>query len=121
MDRFRFRYPEFSQVPDAKVQMALEDAQAVVSQKIWGKLYVQGIHALAAHYLYSNGGYAAAGKGSGQVIQPIASKSAGGLSVTYAGINQGLQAEFGSYSATAYGQRYLELRNLVGVHILVVP
>lgn len=121
MDKFKLRYPEFSKVPDAKVQMALEDAQAVVSQKIWGKLYEQGVHALAAHYLFISGGFAADGNGNGQAIQPIASKSAGGLSVAYGGINQGLQDEFGSFSATAYGQRYLELRQLVGVHILVVP
>ena len=116
---FLIRYPEFKDVNQVKIKMAIDDAALQVSARIWGNLYEQGVYALAAHLLYLGGGYEADGQADGQPARTVASESADGLSISYGSSNAGLSGEYGTYETTSYGQRYLELRALVRRHILV--
>lgn len=110
----KLRYPEFETIPEARLQLFIEDAMLQVSKKAWGKLYEQGVLALAAHLLKIT----PTGKGGGSPY-PVSSKTAGSLSIGYAvpttsNIDEALLA------TTVYGQRYIQLRKLIATHIRVV-
>lgn len=119
LNAFRARYPEFDTVPDERISVRIEDAQAQVSAKIWGKLYQQGVLALAAHLLKRTPN--ANGNSSGGNGEPFAvsNKSAGSLSIGYA-VPTVSDDDDSTYTLTIYGQRYLELRKLVAVHVKVI-
>ncbi|QQP86939.1 DUF4054 domain-containing protein [Entomomonas asaccharolytica] len=119
LDDFRARYPEFDSISDGRINVFIEDAQLQVSAKIWGKLYQQGVLALAAHLLKSNPNANGSGSGGNGSPFPVSNKSAGSLSIGYA-VPTVSDNDDSSYMLTIYGQRYLQLRKLVAVHIKVI-
>lgn len=113
-DLFLQRYPEFNQTDLNLVGLFISDAQTEMSQKRWGKLYQRGVMALAAHLLKLR---LDAQENNGNANRPLASESAGELSVSYAVSAMVGSEEF--FQLTAYGQEYLRLRKLVGVGVMV--
>ncbi len=118
---FLNRYPEFTEVDQFRIKIALDDAENQMSRKVWGKLFEQGHHALAAHLLFASGALTKKGSTNGAPVQAATSKTAGGISVGYTAPDSGFAANHNGYASSTYGQDYLRLRKLVGVHFLAVP
>ncbi|HCM63337.1 MAG TPA: DUF4054 domain-containing protein [Morganella sp. (in: Bacteria)] len=118
---FLNRYPEFAKVDQLRIKIAIEDAENQMSRKVWRKLFEQGHHALAAHLLYVSGALTKKGNSNGAPVQAATNKTAGGLSIGYSAPDSGFAANHSGYASSTYGQEYLRLRKLVGVHFLVVP
>lgn len=118
---FTKRYPEFTEVDPDRIKIALDDAENQMSRKVWGKLFEQGHHALAAHLLYASGALTKKGSTNGAPVQTATSKTAGGISIGYSAPDSGFAANHDGYASSIYGQEYLRLRKLVGVHFLAVP
>jgi len=122
---FRVRFPEFSDpvdYPDARIQMALDDAAMFMgtNEQRWcnsGK-YDLAQSYLAAHLLVI-GDRTAAGDTSG-AVGPIASKSAGGVSVTRAVFTNPNTSDLDLWlSSTGYGQYFLAIRRTCFVGVTV--
>ena len=118
---FTTRYPEFASVAPARIEGALQDAANQMRRKVWNKLYEQGLHALAAHLLYAAGALNPSGNSSGKPLQTITSRSVAGVSVGYSAPDAGFGTSHAGYGSSSYGQEYLRLRKLVGVHVLAIP
>lgn len=117
---FTTRYPEFASTPPERIACALQDAENQMSRKVWNKLFEQGYHALAAHLLYASGALTKSGNTNGKPLKTATSVSAGGLSVGYSAPDTGFGANHDGYASSSYGQEYIRLRKLVGVHVLAV-
>lgn len=109
------RYPEFKDADLEQVGIFIEDAKAEISEKQWGQLYGRGVMALAAHLLRISFNLK---ESQGGAIRPIASETAGELSVSYTQSISNPSDDF--YQTSAYGQEYLRLRKLIGIGIIVV-
>jgi hypothetical protein len=107
---FRARFSEFDSVPDATVQIFLDDAELCVDEDRWGKFYDIGILYLAAHELQLDLKAKQVGSlGSLNVAGPISARTADKVSYTRA-VN-GLDIDGGQarLASTTYGLKYLEL------------
>lgn len=105
---FRTRYPEFVDVPDAVVDLALEDAEADTSSSVFGDLHARAIGALAAHRMATALG--SDGSFVGGQVGALQMATVDGVSSTYV-MPVGLSAADLALWSTPYGQMYLELRN----------
>ncbi len=106
---FRTRFPEFSDdtaFPDARIQLFIDDAKEdfdgtklreVISDRI--------TEYLAAHYLAVG---TSSEQGDASNAGPVASKSEGELSVSYA-VTAASVGSDAYYQSTIYGQQYLTL------------
>ncbi len=122
---FRTRYPEFADVvtyPDARIEMfiadAIDDMGDVVSHWQSEYRYNRALSALSAHYL-------ALGEdsefGDTNAKYPIIQKTAGGVSLSYAGVGSSHKTEYMKrLSSTTYGQEFLSIRGRSFVGSLVV-
>jgi len=119
VEAFRVRYPEFTAAvaPDGQVQVAIDDAVPWLSEARWGRFYLQGLAALAAHFLK---GSIAAGGGMSGAAAALTSKKAGDITLTYAAPAAGT-AEDVWLASSLYGQRFLALRRLAGMGAAVAP
>ncbi|MBP6018793.1 MAG: DUF4054 domain-containing protein [Burkholderiaceae bacterium] len=111
------RYPEFKEADDTQVGLAISDAALEVHQKAWGKFYQVGVLALAAHNLSLS--RRRGGMGAGALTGPLVGKKVGEIQLNYAAPPIASMDE-AMYASTAYGQRYVQLLNLVGMPIGVV-
>lgn len=112
---FIARFPTFATVAEATVQVILDESAAFLSTSSWGKWYPQGVMYDTAHNLsieqvlgssINGGQQAAAG--------PITSSSGAGISASFESpVYAGASASDSWYMKTAYGQRFLRLRNTV--------
>ena len=113
---FKERFPEFSTVADARVQLFIDDAVVVLNEVYWGSKYDLGVSYYSAHCL-------TLGKNSesGSTSPPgvVSGKSVDGVSISYSSppISDMTESIYGS---TVYGQRYLALRKTLGVPVYVV-
>ena len=57
----------------------------------------------------------------GNPVQFAMSKSAGAISIGYSAPDVGFASNHEGYALSTYGQEYLRLRKLVGVHVMVIP
>jgi hypothetical protein len=112
------RYPELATIPDATVNVAIEDAVPWFSECRWGAFYAQGFAAFVAHMLTVDKA-AAAGGGSSGAAGPVSQKSVGDVSVSYATPSDVTSGD-AYYMRTAYGQRYLQLRKMIGQGAMAV-
>ncbi|HGE7396693.1 TPA: DUF4054 domain-containing protein [Yersinia enterocolitica] len=117
---FTERYPEFAAVAPGRLTGALQDAENQMSRKVWGKLFEQGCHALAAHLLYASGALTPSGNSNGKPVQTLTSRSVAGLSMGYSAPDAGFGSNHDGYASSGYGQEYTRLRKLVGVHVLAI-
>ncbi|MDF7679099.1 DUF4054 domain-containing protein [Enterobacteriaceae bacterium ESL0689] len=117
---FTARYPEFTAISPERIAGALQDAANQMSRRVWRKLYEQGQHAMAAHLLYASGVLTGSGNANGKPVMAVTSKSAGGLSLGYSAPDAGFGVNHDGYASSSYGQEYIRLRKLVGVHVLAI-
>lgn len=123
---FYLEYPEFKKVDKEVVDHFLESSKLVVDKKAWGKRYELGLFAYTAHRLTVKGFLNVGLDGSpifnnGSNFQSVASKTAGGLSISYTSQNTstGSATDY-DLTSTSYGQEYLRLRRLVSPVGIVV-
>ena len=120
---FRARFPEFiddTVYPDARIDIFIEDAQLVymgADEKRWSGKYDYAQAHLAAHLLVS--GEASEAGDSSVKVGPVSSKSAGGVSVTRAVATKDRSDGDDFYMGTVYGQRFLMIRNVCFVGVVV--
>lgn len=109
---FKTIYPEFATVADERVQIFIDGADGYFDQGRWDSFYTQGLGALVAHDLalatpeLKLAGIVGASDGK-------TSKKVGPVQVTYAA-ELVVAAASNPYMRSVYGQKYLELRRLVG-------
>ena len=111
LSQFRTRFPEFDSVADSIVNFAINDAADDMDVTRWGTRFDSGQLFLAAHYvsLSSTTGVPVSGSAGA-----ISQATTGPLSVT-TNIPVAKNANEAMLSSTVYGQRYLRLRNMVGM------
>ncbi|VFR20220.1 hypothetical protein ANDO1_1708 [plant metagenome] len=109
------RYPEFSDVDDARVKALMDEAALEMSVRVWGRLYAVGLLALAAHKLKVSS-RKRGGDGAGALPGPMTSKKAGEIQVGYASAPM-TSTDDAYFAGTAYGQQYLRLRRLVAIPV----
>lgn len=107
---FKTRFPEFSTVDDTRIQLFIDDAELEISKTVWGKLYDKGVSYLTAHEL-SMATATENGKSGG--LKSEASKSVGNVSVSYASLNYNEYDNY--YTTTAYGKKFIDMKNKVKV------
>lgn len=119
----RDRYPEFSSVtdyPDARIQTWITKGEGELSEAAWGDQYNEGLLAYTAHFLSWSAQTFSSG-GAGGSIGPVASKSVGDVSVSFANVAGGNASALASFFlSTPYGQEYWRLVQLYGVGMLAV-
>lgn len=111
-DKFELRFPELAGHDDALLEVLYEDAICLIGdQANWcdGK-YPVALQYLMAHLLATRLGAMASGGGGGATNGPITSKSAKGVSVSYASSTEGLSLDDKFYISTEYGKFYSQLR-----------
>lgn len=116
---FLLDYPEFSQVEESVINHFLKRSELLVNKKAWGKLYEQGLFAYTAHTLALKGYLNAKDEkgehifNNGESFKTVASKTAGGLSISYSSQGSTASTSDGDLCSTTYGQEYLRLKKLV--------
>lgn len=101
---FKNRFHRFINVPDSRIEFAIEEAALSVDWT-WGVYQVVGMLYMTAHILMVEIMRAASGTG-----QEIASESfAGVLSVTYKPTAEPSEADMEDLSTTYYGQRVRDI------------
>jgi hypothetical protein len=112
---FKNRFHRFKDVPDARIEFAIEEAALSVDWT-WEQYQTQGMLYMTAHVLMREIMHAASGTG-----QEVASESfAGVLSVTYRPSEQSVDKDIGDLSTTFYGQRVLDIMARVHTAVAVV-
>ncbi len=111
------RYPAFAAVADATIQLAITDAVPWFDVCRWDTFYAQGFAAFVAHMLTADQA-AALGKATG-AGGALASKKVGEVEVRYQPIAT-MKPSDAFFATTIYGQRYLQLRKLVGAGAVAV-
>jgi len=125
---FRLRYCEFADpidVPDAKVQMFIDDAIAIYvgdDPLRWGGKYDIALAYITAHLMTvamgSAGGDTSASSGA------VTAKAAGGVSLSLSGTGGAVESRSVNFLlSTIYGQQYLAIRDVcfVGVAVASFP
>ncbi len=92
-------------LPDAKIQDALEEADLVVSQIEFGALKERAVGLYAAHILKVG-----ASSGNGAAFGTASSMTIAGQSVSYS-----RSSKEAFYDLSMYGQRYLALKNSIPI------
>jgi len=122
---FRLRYCEFADpidVPDAKIQMFIDDAIAIyvgTDELRWGGKYDIALSYITAHLMTIARG--SAGGDTSANIGAITSKSAGGVSLsTSGGASSGVMSRSANFLlSTIYGQQFLTIRDVCFVGVSV--
>ena len=110
-------FPEFTNLPVARVQFQLNLAAQAVRYAFWGDRWIELVMLYAAHYLavgapasqLVNGVYNPSG---GLASGVVTSKSVGGVSKSY-NTTLGTTEGGGSFNLTIYGQQYLTILDAV--------
>lgn len=114
---FKARYPAFTSVADATVQIYLDEAATLLDVCRWDELYSQGQGLLTAHELTLNA--ATQSTQTSGVADDMSVQKAGDVSYTRDASLLAKQME-NPYMRTTYGQRYLYLLAQVGSGIMAV-
>ena len=116
LPEFRTRFAEFSGRSDSEVNIALSDADEDMDVTRWGVRYDTGQAFLAAHYLAISSTGSSVVSGS---VGAATQATTGPLSVTQ-NIPVAKNMSEAMLGSTMYGQRYLSLRQKVGMGGAVV-
>lgn len=111
LSQFRTRFPEFDTVLDAVVNFAIQDAADNMDVSRWSTRYDTGQYFLSAHYVALS---SAGSNGNSGSVGAVSQASTGPLSVTK-NIPMSKTAGDAMLSSTMYGQRYLQLKRVVGM------
>ena len=107
-DLLKFVAPEFEDLDDAALDMALSLAANRISAVAFGKIYPQAAAYMAAHILATSRGDAA----SAGVAGAITSVKTGDLAIGATALATGSAGD-SALASTPYGARFLELRDTV--------
>lgn len=107
---FKTRFPEYTSVDDARIQLFIDDAVLEIDEAAWGDLYDKGLLYLTAHFLTI--AESTSSGNSGGVAQ-TASQSVDGVSIAYATPSAD-SASASVFASTAYGQEFMRLKKLLG-------
>ena len=113
---FKIRFPEFDSVDDSRIQVFIDDAVLVLNESYWSSKYDLGLYYYTAHSL------ALATQTEGGNIGSmglVGSKAVDGTSISYTNPTPNDQSD-AYYLSTLYGQRYIQLRDSLGVPAFVV-
>ena len=113
---FKARFPEFSAILDARIQIFIDEAVLQLNEKSWGRYYTLGLYYLTAHSLtIAESTASGINKGSGM----IASQAVGDTSVSFVSptVDSDMQLY---YQQTSYGQRYLLYVTMIGAGGFIV-
>lgn len=115
---FRVRFPEFDNIPDARVQAFLDDAVFELRKDAWpGALWPRAVNLYAAHMLSLAQKTAAGATGA---VGPVASRSVDGVSISFA-VAAGAGGGGDDWlRGTIYGQEMVRLMRLAGMTLLAV-
>ena len=113
---FRTRFPEFASIADVVITLALNDAADLMEVVIWDTKYDTGQAFLAAHFVKLSSD---ASGGASAAVGPISQAATGPIAVTYA-VTASSNVGDDMLRSTTYGQRYIQLRDLVGLQGLTV-
>lgn len=105
------RYPALSTIADPVIEVAIADAVPWFDADRWGAFYAQGFAAFVAHMVVADQ-RAAAGNAAG-ASGLMTSKKVGDVEVQYAA--PAVSIADVAFASTSYGQRYLQLRRLIGI------
>lgn len=111
---FKVWFPEFTSTADATVSLWLTRADPWFDVTRWDSFYSEGLANWVAHQLTIAARQAAETAAGGVGPGDITSKSVGDVSVTRSAAIVERQAS-DPMLRTTYGQRYAELRDLVGI------
>ena len=118
---FLTRFPEFTAVAEARIQLFLDEALLEIRESDWGDFYTKSLNLMTAHLLTLadlSGGVAGGATGS---VGPVASRKVGDVSVSFgisaASLATGSDAWF---NATPYGQELARLIEVVGCDMVAV-
>lgn len=114
--QFKTRFTVFSSISDDKIQIFIDEAEIVLNEVYWGSKYDLGLYYYAAHALAVNN-YSEAGNTVSK--SPVSGKSVDGSSTSYSTATLNNQSD-NYYASTIYGQKYLTLRNSLGVPASVI-
>lgn len=106
---FKAIFTEFAAKSDDAVQFFLTQAENHVDEATWGDLFEEGVMYYTAHQLKMRDDEAAGNTAAGS----IASKSAGGVSISYSGAVQASSAT-NPFNSTSYGRQYVYLARQAG-------
>jgi hypothetical protein len=109
--QFKIKFSTFACQSDATVQLFIDEAEIILNEPFWGTKYDLGLYYYTAHLMEIASEAEAGVTGS---TGPVASQAVDGTSITYAVTAVENQGD-AFYSSTIYGQRYLTLRNSLGV------
>ena len=119
---FQLRFPEFSdedEFPAPRIELFIADSLAYIGtdELRWGVKYNIAQSYLVAHLLYigtnTEAGDTSVSSG------PIASKSAGGVSISHAIVAKDRSDLDNFYMSSSYGQQFVNIRNLCFVGVMV--
>lgn len=113
-DEFRNRFPEFDDIPDERVQLALDDTTPYVQETLFGDFFEQAYCHLAAVFLtgmITASGRDGTGVGCTASALPVTSQQAGSVILQSAEPRVVNNSCFDTWlSLTVYGQRFLAAR-----------
>ena len=111
---FKTRFPEFSGIPDSRIEVYINLANLQMDEASWGDYYTEGLSNLSAHLLVMG-----IRQSSGaDANHAVASRSVGDVSVSFAVPSSAISGS-AFYSSTSYGQMYTHLVQLAGSGVFV--
>lgn len=111
---FLDRFPEFSELSESRIQLFLNDAVLEISESFFSTYYGKAISLYTAHVLVLAGASSAASGGALGNVSPVASRTEGDVSVSFAvGAPHGTNADQW-LNSTPYGQELSRLYTLLG-------
>lgn len=115
---FKIRFPEFDCSTSAQIQMFIDDAELILNEAYWGDKYDLGVYYLTAHFVTKSNASTAGGKVG--TTGAISGRAVDGVSVSYGAGPTPTGQNDAYYSTTVYGQRYIALRETLGVPACVI-
>jgi len=118
---FIARFPEFTAVAEARIQLFLDEALLEIREGDWGDFYTKGLNLMTAHLLTLADMQAASTGGASGSLGPVASRSVGDVSVSF-GVSATATATGSDawLNASPYGQELARLIEVVGCDMVSV-
>lgn len=110
---FHNRFPELVGLTDPQVQVIIDDCSLLMPQERWQDLWTQGIANFVAHEYCIKKIQAT---GDSNSMLPITQQAAGKVSMTQKAGSQTTDEDL-YFQSTTYGQKYLRLKNIIGMGV----
>lgn len=114
--QFKLRFPEFDTVPDARVQLFIDDSVLCFDPNMWGAC----LDLAQSYFVAANIQIYEVQVNDPSTSLPITDKTAGQLRVGMAGNALPVNDSDSLYTSNKYGQKYLSLRDKCIMGVLTV-